>query len=381
MPENQYSQFKELALKSRKILLTTAKRHTGDGLSALLALTLILRKINKNSEIVIDGYKQNNNLSFLPLIEEIKSSAKNVKKFTVSVNIAQTGIENLSYDISGDTLRIHLNPIRGEFEPKDVNLGEGEFAYDLIVVVGATRLEDLGNMYDFHRDIFYKVPVVNIDNSIDNEQFGHLNIFEITSASVSEIIYKIALFWLESEIDNQIATCLLTGIISSTKSFKTSNVTPKIMQMASDLMNLGANRKEIVAKLFQNKTVPMLKLWGKILSRLQADFENKIFWSKADLHDFTESGAGEADVPAVIEELIFSCPQAQVVALFYQIATDETKVIIASQTTMPAVTLGRIFNASGDNKIANFKVDGLIQEVEKNVMEEIRLQLKNIKQL
>lgn len=375
MERNISSPIKELIVKSKKILITTRKQFTGDGLASALALLLILQKLNKNAEVVIDNFKLPDNLKFLPEAGRVKNEVKRLKKFIINLDISQTGVEALNYDIQGNNLRIHLTPKFGVFTPEDLKFETSQFTFDLIITVDAPELEGLGKLYDHHRDIFYQIPVINIDHSANNEQYGHVNLVDLTAASTAEIVFALAADLGANLLDQKIATCLLAGLISKTKSFKTNQVTPRALTIAGELINLGANRKEIVAHLYQTKTIATLKLWGKILSRLQADPALKIVWSKLDLHDFTEAGATEKDLAGVAEELITSSPLAQIVVLFFQLGLNQTKVLLHTQNLSNALVLTREFNSSGDKKNASFVVNEGLEQTEQLVLNSLKKQI------
>lgn len=375
MIQSSGSAVKELILKSKKILIATQKSFTGDGLASTLALLLILQKLGKNAEVVIDNFKLPENLKFLPEVEKVKSEVKRLKKIIINLDISQTGVEGLNYDIQGNNLRIHLTPKFGVFTPEDLKFETSQFTFDLIIVVDAPELEGLGKLYDHHRDIFYQIPVINIDHSPANEQYGHVNLVDLTAASTAEIIFDLIKQWDNLLLDQKIASCLLTGLISKTKSFKTNQVTPRALTIAGELINLGANRKEIVTHLYQTKTLATLKLWGKVLSRLQADTLNKIVWSKLDLHDFTEAGASEHDLSGVVEELISSSPLSQIIILFSQLGLSQTKVFLHSQDATSALSLCREFNPIGGKKTASFVVNEGLEQAEKLVLTSLKNQI------
>lgn len=375
MERNISSPIKELIVKSKKILITTRKQFTGDGLASALALLLILQKLNKNAEVVIDNFKLPDNLKFLPEVDKVKNEVKRLKKFIINLDISQTGVEALNYDIQGNNLRIHLTPKFGVFTPEDLKFETSQFTFDLIICVDAPELEGLGKLYDHHRDIFYQIPVINIDHSASNEQYGHVNLVDLTAASTAEIVFALCAGLGENLLDQKIATCLLAGLISKTKSFKTNQVTPQALKIAGELINLGANRKEIVTHLYQTKTIATLKLWGKILSRLQADPAAKIVWSKLDLHDFTEAGAAEKDLAGVAEELITSSPLAQIVVLFFQLGLNQTKVLLHTRDLSNALVLTREFNSSGDKKNASFVVNEGLEQAEQLVLDSLKNQI------
>ena len=375
MAKNIEKQVKELIAKSTKILITTSRQFSGDGLASALALLLIAKKLNKNAEIIINDFKLPESYSFLPEIEKIKATVKKVKKFVINLDISQTGIEDLNYDIKDNNLRIHLCPKQGIFSPEDLKFQTGDFAYDLIFTVDTPELESLGSLYDHHRDLFYQIPVINIDHQASNEQYGHINLVNITAASTAEVIYNLLNDWPETILDQEIATCLLTGIISKTKSFKTANVSPEVLNIAGELIKAGADRKEIVTHLYQTKTIPTLKLWGKVLSRLQADPACKLVWSKLDLHDFTESGANAKDLSGVIDELITNSPLAEVIILFYQNKSGQTKILLHAEGSQNALGLARQFRPTGNKNDATFVLDEDLDRVEEKVLLGIKSQI------
>ncbi|MBU1130766.1 DHH family phosphoesterase [Patescibacteria group bacterium] len=375
MAKKTPNQIKQLIDNSKRILITTSKQFSGDGLASCIALSQFFKKLNKNCGIVIDSFELPQEYKFLSEIEQIKPEVKKLKKYLINLDISQTGIEELAYDIQGDNLRIHLSPQRGVLTPDDLKFQTSEFSFDLIFIVNTPDLESLGSLYDHHRDLFYQIPVVNIDNSASNDNYGHVNLVDITATSSAEIIYRL-IKDLELEVlDSKIADCLLTGMIVATRSFKTENVTPESLTIASELINLGANRQEIVTRLFQTKTISTLKLWGKVLTRLQSDQTKKIIWSKLDPHDFTETGASPKNLHGVVDELISASPLAEVIALFYQTEPQTTQVILYAQRSKNALMLSRKYLSSGDKNYAHFNLDKSLDEAEAEIIGHLKSQI------
>ncbi len=378
MARETEEQIKELISKSKKILITTKAKPTGDGLASCLALKRALSKINKNAEVIIDNFTMPQEYSFLPDIFEIKTEVIKLKKFTINLDISQTGIDELSYDLEGNNLKIYLSPKRGVFTADDLKFQTSQFAYDLIFTLATSDLESLGKLYDHHRDFFYQIPVINIDNSPANEQYGHVNLVDITATSVAEILYRLISEWPEKIIDEPLATSLLTGIIAATRSFKTANVTPNSLTLASQLIELGAKRQEIITHLYQTKTINTLKLWGRILARLQSYPQYKLIWSKLNPYDFTESGAQESEVSGVIDNLIAMSPLAEIIILFYQTSLNETKIIARSLGTTSILNLTRTFTPQGDKGEVFFILNKNLEEAEKEVTEVIIAQYSQL---
>lgn len=364
--------------KAQKILITTKKQASIDGLTASLGLFLAIKKLGKAVDLIIDDFSCQENLEFLPSVKEIKTEAKRLKKVTISLDISQNGLDSLYYDIQNGFLRVHLTPKQGVINPDSLAMETSEFAYDLIITVDCSEIESLGKLYDQHRDLFYQTPVINIDHSMENEQYGHLNLIDLTSVASSEIVFNLLKNWPDQLLDKEIATCLLTGLIARTKSFKTSNVTPETLKIAGELIDWGADRKNIVTKLYQTKTISALKLWGKILSRLQLSGDGKLLWSKINSSDLIESGATEKDSDNIIEELIAYHPFAKVIMIFSALDNNKIKVLLETQGTLDALMLSREFGSVGDKNRVTFSLTGELNDLEKKVTDTISAKLQTI---
>lgn len=118
--------------------------------------------------------------------------------------------------------------------------GEGKF--DLLVAVDASDIQRLGTIYmpGLHADI----PMVMFDHHVTNTLFGTVNVVDVNAASSAEIIYRL-LRRLDAAITGDIATALLTGVITDTLAFRTSATTPDTLAIAMDLMRAGASLQEV----------------------------------------------------------------------------------------------------------------------------------------
>ena len=82
-----------------------------------------------------------------------------------------------------------------------------------------------------------------------------------------KILFNLITDYSRDLVDEDIATCLLAGLIAKTKSFKTQNITPQSLAISSQLLAMGAKREEIVNKLYRSRSLNVLKLWGRVLAR------------------------------------------------------------------------------------------------------------------
>ena len=132
--------------------------------------------------------------------------------------------------------------------------------------------------------------------------FGKVNLVEIPASSTAEIIAGLA-GTLEIELGEDIANCLLAGIISNTNSFQKTNTTPNSFTVAASLMSAGANQQEIVRFLYKTKSLSVLKLWGRAMALLKHSSDLNLAWSVIEEKVFSETKTRPDDLKQIIKEI------------------------------------------------------------------------------
>jgi len=313
-----FDQIKSQCEKAQTILICFAEDATGDSISAALAFKTFLEKQNKKVDIVSDEFNAPKRLSFLEEINSIHGKMKSLKKFVVSIDMKGTEVEELSYDFHNNKLRIFITPEEGFITEKHMETAETSFVYDLIISFGTKDLKSLGDVYHKHKELFSEVALINIDSHVENESYGHINYTDITATASSELLFKILKKYNKNDIDKNIATMLLTGIIAKTRSFQAEKTRPHTLKLASDLMELGADRDLIIKNLYQTRSLSTLKLWGRALEHMKHDKSNNFVWTSITREDFVRTGTNEYDLHDIIDELIQNSPEAHVVLLMYE---------------------------------------------------------------
>ncbi|MFW0837375.1 MAG: DHH family phosphoesterase [Candidatus Komeilibacteria bacterium] len=375
---SQKNQIKNYLGKAKNILLLSKQSYHGDDLASVLAWSLWLNKLGKQHDVVIPGFMPKPQLKFLPHWDSIKNNLHKLKKFTINVNIDRSGLDDFSYDVTADQLKLYLTPERGFIDNHDISFQNTDFKYDLVILLGVPDYNSLSYLYQQHADFFYQVPTINIDNHYLNEHFADINEVDITKTSIAEISYDIMTMIAPDLIDDSVATCLLTGLLSATQSFRSNSVTPQTLQLASDLIQRGADRKKIVEQLFNTKSVSMLKLWGRVLARLKIDNRYQLGWSLINQQDMKRSGAGEEDIPGVIEELILTSPQIGIALIFYATADDKTKIWLHSGRNFDSLQLANNYQPQGDKDLATFIVEDNIINSSEVVLADTKRRLQSV---
>lgn len=384
---SQEQQIFEQIKKAKNILVTFSKTWNGDAVASALAFYLVLKKLGKNADIAAENFDQGKLYSFLPSYGLIQHSLDNLRKFIVSLDISNAKVGQIKYQMEENVLNFIISPKEGFFTHNDIKSRSGDFKYDLIVALDTPDLESLGSIYDKDTEFFYQVPIINIAHSSNSEEFGQINHIELTAIATAEILFNLFSEYDRALIDEDVATCLLAGIIAKTRSFKTQNITPQALGISSQLISLGAKREEIVNRLYRSRSLGVLKLWGRVLARLTSDLENSLVWSALTELDFQKTNTGQNDLNEVIDELIINIPQAKVVLLIYESGTGEdgqtaapknTQAIIYSIKNINSLNLAKKFNPTGTKNFARIKLDKPIQEAEKEIIDYIKENLSKI---
>lgn len=297
-------QLKDILFSAKKILILLPQNPNIDALSAGLAFNLFLKEKNIESDIAVnDPLKKIQKLSFLPQPQNLYESVLGARDFILSFNTKYNKITSVKTEELPEETRIYITPENGAIDPRDFSFVPAEFKYNLLVCLNSPDKESFGKIFEENPDIFYEVPIINIDNHSTNDNFGQINIIDLKSSSISEIIFTLFSELAGELVKNDIAKCLLTGIISATKSFQNSKTTPHALKISSDLMNLGANQQEIVRHLFKNQPFNILKLWGRVMSKLKWNEELKLVWSTVSLEDFVQSRTSHTDVSFILDKI------------------------------------------------------------------------------
>ena len=345
---------------------------TSDALAAGLALLIVLEKLGKAARIVSPNFTLPPGHDFLPKSNAVEQRLASLRNFIISVDVSRTKLESLSYDIRDNRLHIYLSPKHGFYEPADITTSPGNYAHDVVITLDLSNPEDLGDLYHDNAEFFYRTPVLNIDHHATNTRYGHINVVDVVASSVSEVVFELLRVLGFEHIDEQVATNLLTGIISKTRVFQNQKVTPRSLAVASHLMSAGARREEIIEHLYQTKTLPTLKLWGRALSRLQSSPDGQLVWTTITAEDLDNTKSRPDDAVGVMDELIVETPKAKTTCLFVS-APEGVIVHIMYQTTAPPTGLPTAIVPHGPQYLRGVMSESL-EAVTTTVLQQLRSQ-------
>ena len=245
MPSDDLDILKNVAGKiaeAQNILVALSGDPSVDELSAAIGLSIYLDKLGKRATAIYSGTTPNA-LEFLNPEETLEPTADALQDFVIALN--KDKADHLRYKLDGDYVKIYITPYRARIAEEDLEFSYGDFNVDLVLALDVANGIDLDAALREHGRIMHDAVIINITTG-NPGKFGEIEWSDKKASSVSEMIAKL-LYSINSNVpvEKEEATAFLTGIVAATNRFSASNTTPSTMQLASRLMESGANQQLI----------------------------------------------------------------------------------------------------------------------------------------
>ena len=310
---------KEEIQKAEDIVILTHENPDGDAVGSALAMYLTLKKLNKEVDVIIPEYS--NVFSFLPGADQIKKEGK-------------------------------------------------EQAYDLDIAVDATGIGRLNGFAKYFEDAKVKIQ---IDHHQVNEMFGDYNFVNPASpACAQNLIFIIE--QLGVEIDKEIGTCLLTGIITDTGGFKYEGVSAETFEFTSWLLAKGVNVSDVYKKVLQMKTRANFELRKLIMDRMEFLCDNKITFTYITLEDKKKANAMPGDDEGLVE--IGRDIEGVEVSILLREKENGYKASLRSNNYMNVSDICVTFNGGGHIRAAGCDIQGTLEQAKERILDEVKKHIK-----
>jgi phosphoesterase RecJ-like protein len=239
---------------------------------------------------------------------------------------------------------------------------DGEF--DLIISVDCSDLNRVGAALHGYHD-----PDLVIDHHVTTEPFGTLNLIEPDAVATASVLTRHMGEW-KLVITAPIAANLITGLVTDTLGFRTSNTTPEALRQTADLMEIGADLSTLYYRSLVRRTFVEAKYWGAGLTSLER--ADGIIWATLTLADRKASGYSGKDDADLIN-IVSSIDDADVAIMFVEQNAKKTK--ISWRGLKPHIDVSQIalqYNGGGHKAASGAELSGSLDEVRERVLESTR---------
>jgi len=307
----------ELIQRSQKIGITSHVHPDGDAIGAVLGLGLALTAAGKTVEMVL-----------------------------------RSGVSKTFKHLAG------VDQIKKSFSSEN----------DIYIVVDCSDLDRTGEVLNDH-----PVDIV-IDHHITNKAFGKLNLIEPESVAACALLAEHMPKW-GLKIDADVAAALLSGIISDSIGFRTSNTTASSLRIAADLMEKGADITRLYNKALISKPFESVTYWGYGLTKLER--ENGLVWTTLSLEDRRNAGyLGEDD--ADLTNILSSIEDIDVAVLFIEQRQDLVKVSWRARPGIDVSSIADSLGGGGHPAASGVEIKGDLLQVKEMILNKTRESLRNV---
>jgi len=246
---------------------------------------------------------------------------------------------------------------------------EAQGEVDLFVTVDCADFRRTGKQFENFRK-----PDINIDHHVTNERFGQLNLIEPESVATAAILTDHLPEW-GLAISPPVAAALVTGIVTDTLGFRTSNTTPAALRQTARLMEAGIDMPELYSRALLRRSFPAARYWGAGLSSLNT--QDGIVYATLTMDDRKAAGyTGNDDADLI--NVISSIEDYSVGMIFVE--QHDKHVKISWRALQPGVDVSKVakqFDGGGHAAAAGADIAGTLEEIQPRVLEATRAMLNH----
>lgn len=249
-PEDAVSKVADKIQHATNILIALSKDPNVDEISAAIALAFVLDQQKKHVTAIYSGQTPNA-LEFLRPEETFQKDISGLQDFIIALNKSKA--DHLIYQVEGDYVKILITPYKGQIKKEDLEYSYSDYNVDLVIVFNVNSGSEIDSALSEYGRIMHDATAINITSSVPG-RFADLEWSDPSKSSVCEMVYDLL---SELEIDNtpqEVATALLTGILSATERFSNNRTKPTTMAVASKLMEAGADQQLISSNILKAET-------------------------------------------------------------------------------------------------------------------------------
>jgi bifunctional oligoribonuclease and PAP phosphatase NrnA len=223
-------------------------------------------------------------------------------------------------------------------------------------------------------DWLAKARIVNVDHHVSNDGSEAAVAWVDAQAAATCEMVTLLLPEMGVDIDADIASALLAGIVQDTHTFAHPNATPRTLRVAARLVEAGAPLSSIHRSIYADKPFSTLALWGRILAGAAERREGRIVYAVMTAAMLRETGA-EAVASEGFIDLLASTKAADITLVFKEADESSVRVSVRTSARADAVAITAAFGGGGHARAAGCTVVAPLDEAIRLVLEECEREL------
>lgn len=241
--------------------------------------------------------------------------------------------------------------------------------YNQVIAVDCADYSRVGKV---RQVIAADANILNIDHHATNDLFGTHNLVQAHAAATVEILYDLSME-LGISFSHELNVCIYSGLLTDTGGFRYSSTSPKVMQIAAELLERGVRGHELAEHLLEKLTYPQITLLQRTLNSLSFAHNKQVGWLAVTLEDLAVSGATSEDLDGLV-----NYPrnvEGVEVGLLFKEREGVVKVSLRSAGKVDVAQVAKAFGGGGHVRAAGCAVNGTLDEAIERVVKEVGLAL------
>lgn len=248
---------------------------------------------------------------------------------------------------------------------------DGPEAYDAAVILDCGDLSRVGECWP----TVNRVPVIiNIDHHISNTGFGHFQLIDGQACATAEIVARL-IRGLEISLDRDMATCIYTGILTDTGSFRFSNTNTAAFAISCEMTELGVDPYGVAQRVFGSYSLGRIKLLNLALNSIEISRNGRLSLMTITRQMLAETQTQQEDVDGLIN-YARRIEAVRVAALIQEQANGCTTpdgrtrfhVSLRSDGTVDVAALAGTFGGGGHHSAAGFQIEATLPDIKSSLL-------------
>jgi len=309
---------------SRNVLITTHAGPDGDAMGSLLAMNLVLQGMHKRVTLF--------NETPIPAVYRFLPRVPCVGRRLISVD-----------------------------------------EFDTAVILDCSDLQRIGEA----SAMIGRIPeIINIDHHVTNTRFGTCELIDTEACATAEILYHL-FKRMQISFTRDLATCIYTGILTDTGSFRFSNTNRTTFQICEDLIASGADPFQVAQHVYGTYSLGRIKLLNLALDSIEISDNGKVSLMALTRAMMQETGTQQEDADGMINYARRIQDVRIAVLIQEQINGDLRSpeqmrtyhVSLRSDGSVDVSAIAARFGGGGHQSAAGFSIESTLPEIKQTILQ------------
>jgi bifunctional oligoribonuclease and PAP phosphatase NrnA len=202
--------------------------------------------------------------------------------------------------------------------------------------------------------------VICIDHHRTNRGFGSINLVDGDGAATAELVFRL-IERMGGELTPDVAACLYAGLVTDTGRFQYESATPGVLRIAAALREQPFDHAAMAQTLYEDNSLPYLRLLGKVLDRAVHDAEADLVWTYLMRKDLKEAGVAIQETDDLID-VLRTAREADVVAVLKEQREGGFKVSLRSRGNTDVAAVSARFGGGGHRLASGYTSKAKLEE-------------------